>query len=165
MLDNAREFGHFVKFPGSSAVDASLLGLAVPYHVVNLDDALMLKTAGQIEATILRGGGLHRYAADTYYGGGTWILLSAWLGWYYAELAKVRPDLAPDLNQKIKICRTWIEAQVGSSQALPEQAGENLNFPAYYSTWVERWGNISSPLLWSHANYIIMTAKSKLIHL
>ena len=29
-------------------------------------------------------GGVYRYREDVYYGGGEWILLSAWLGWYYS---------------------------------------------------------------------------------
>jgi len=28
---------------------------------------------------------MHRYADDTYYGGGEWVLLATWLGWYYVE--------------------------------------------------------------------------------
>jgi GH15 family glucan-1,4-alpha-glucosidase len=159
LLAGAQPFGHFVKFPASPDVDASLLGLAVPYGVVTPDDPLMLKTVEQIEATILRDGGVHRYAADTYYGGGAWILLSAWLSWYYAELAKVRPDFAAELRQRINTCQTWIESRAGSGFELPEQVAENLNFPAYYPVWVERWGAIASPLLWSHANYIIMSTK------
>ncbi|HLO15231.1 MAG TPA: hypothetical protein VK206_10405 [Anaerolineales bacterium] len=120
----------------------------------------MLKTVEQIEATILRAGGVHRYAADSYYGGGGWILLSAWLCWYYVELAKTRPNLSAELYQKIQTCRTWIESCAENNFALPEQIAENLNFPAYYPIWLERWGNTASPLLWSHANYIIMVAKS-----
>jgi len=42
---------------------------------------------------------------------------------------------------------------------LPEQVAENLNAPSYYPTWVERWGEIASPLLWSHAKYIILCSK------
>jgi len=161
LLATAEEFGHFVKFPGSPSVDASLLGLAVPYRVVPPDNPLMLRTVEHMEATILRDGGLHRYATDTYYGGGAWILLSAWLGWYYAELAKVRPELASDLKPKIQMCQTWVESQVGSGFELPEQVTQSLNFPSHYSSWVERWGNIASPLLWSHAKYIIMDVKMK----
>ena len=156
LIAGAEEFGHFVKFPGSPAVDASLLGLAVPYGVVSVDDPLMLKTVESIEATILRDGGLHRYAEDSYYGGGAWILLTAWLGWYYTELSAARPDMQAVLKQKIQICQTWIESRAGNDLILPEQVAENLNIPSYYSTWIDRWGDIASPLLWSHAKYIIL---------
>jgi GH15 family glucan-1,4-alpha-glucosidase len=104
LLFDAKEFGHFVKFPGSPAVDASLLGLSIPYGVVAPDDLIMLRTVEQIELTILRGGGLHRYAEDSYYGGGEWILLTAWLGWYYSKLAAKRPDWKVALSPKIQAC-------------------------------------------------------------
>jgi GH15 family glucan-1,4-alpha-glucosidase len=159
-LAGAERFGHFVKFPDSPAVDASLLGLAIPYGVVAPDDPLMLKTVEHIEATILWDGGLHRYADDSYYGGGAWILLTAWLGWYYIELAIKRPDLASGLQQKIQTCQNWIESHAGNNLTLPEQVAEKLNVPSYYSIWVERWGEIASPLLWSHAKYIILRSKN-----
>jgi GH15 family glucan-1,4-alpha-glucosidase len=159
LLAGAKEFGHFVKFSESAAVDASLLGLAVPYRVVAPDNPIMIKTVEQIESSILRDHGLHRYPADSYYGGGAWILLTAWLGWYYTELAAQRPDLATGLEQKIDLCLRWIEAHTSDSQSLPEQVAENLNDPSYYPTWVERWGPIASPLLWSHAKYIILCSK------
>ena len=160
LLAGAEPFGHFVKFSDSPAVDASLLGLTVPYSVLPPDDPIMLRTVEYMESTILRNGGLHRYAEDSYFGGGAWILLTAWLGWYYTELASRRPDLAPGLQDKIRVCQNWIEAQAGNDLCLPEQVPENLNAPSYYSTWVERWGEIASPLLWSHANYIILRSKN-----
>lgn len=159
LIAGAEPFGHFVKFRNSSSVDASLLGLAVPYQVVSPDDPTMLKTVEYIESTILRDGGLHRYDQDSYYGGGAWILLTAWLGWYYIELAAKCPDRAASLRPKIQACQAWIEAQAGRYQYLPEQVAENLNVPSYYPIWMERWGEIASPLLWSHANYVILRAK------
>jgi len=159
LLAGTEPFRHFVKFPDSPAVDASLLGLAVPYGVIPPDDPVMFETVAQIESTIIRDGGVHRYAEDSYFGGGAWILLTAWLGWYYIELAAKRPDLAPGHRQKIHACQSWIEAHVVSNLDLPEQVAENLNVPSYYPTWVERWGDIASPLLWSHAKYIILCSK------
>jgi GH15 family glucan-1,4-alpha-glucosidase len=159
LLAGAEKFGHFVKFSDSPAVDASLLGLAVPYRVVAPEHPIMLKTVEQIESTILRDGGLHRYDDDSYYGGGAWILLTAWLGWYYIELAAKCPDLAPRLQPKIQACQSWVEFCAGHRLYLPEQVSEYLNNPSYYSTWVERWGEIASPLLWSHAKYIILCSR------
>jgi GH15 family glucan-1,4-alpha-glucosidase len=143
-------------------VDASLLGLAVPYGVVAPDDPLMLQTVEYMESTIARNGGLHRYAEDSYYGGGAWILLTAWLGWYYTELAIQRPDLAAALGPKIQTCQSWVEAHTTNDEYLPEQVPENLNASSYYSIWVERWGQIAAPLLWSHAKYIILCSKTRL---
>lgn len=156
LLGNAREYGHFVKFAGSPEVDASLLGLAVPYGVVAPDDPLMLKTVEMIRETILRNGGLHRYATDTYYGGGAWILLSAWLGWYYADLLKVGVDLRPGLLERTLELKNWVISQAGAQHELPEQVPQDLNDPTFYPEWVGRWGDIASPLLWSHAKYIIL---------
>jgi GH15 family glucan-1,4-alpha-glucosidase len=159
LLTGVESFGHFVKFSDSPAVDASLLGLAIPYGVVAPDDPIMIRTLESIESTILHEGGLHRYADDSYYGGGAWILLTAWLGWYYIELATKCPELAPSLEQKIQICRHWIESHAGNNLNLPEQVADHLYVPSYYSLWTGRWGDIASPLLWSHAKYIILHLK------
>ena len=47
-------------------VDASLLGLAIPYALVTSDDVRMQASVARIEADLHRkGGGLHRYAWDS----------------------------------------------------------------------------------------------------
>jgi len=84
----------------------------------------MLRTEEFIESTILRDGGLHRYADDSYYGGGAWILLTAWLGSYYIDLATKRPDLAAGLQQKIHAYQSWIESSAGNNLNFPEQVAE-----------------------------------------
>lgn len=137
--------GHFVKYIGTPEVDASLLGLAVPYRVVSPDDPLMRSTVSKIEDT-LRNGGVHRYAKDTYYGGGEWVLLTAWLGWYYAQAKE---------GDKAEAALRWVEAQADPHGYLAEQVPASLNDPAYYEPWRQRWGEIARPLLWSHAIYII----------
>lgn len=85
---------HFLKFVGSQQVDASLLGLATPYQVMRPDSPLMQATVTKIEADLRQGGGVHRYATDTYYGGGEWVLLTAWLGWYYTKIGANEKALA-----------------------------------------------------------------------
>jgi GH15 family glucan-1,4-alpha-glucosidase len=147
LRDHAATDQHFVKFVGSTEVDASLLGLAVPYRVVTPDDPLMQATIRRIESTLRQSGGLHRYAADTYYGGGEWILLTAWLGWYYTLVGE---------HEKAESARRWIEAHSDAHGWLPEQIPDTLNDPNFYGPWRERWGEIASPLLWSHAMYIIL---------
>ncbi len=139
--------GHFVKFAGTTDVDASLLALAVPYGVYALDDPRIESTVARIEADLRRGGGVHRYAADTYYGGGEWVLLTAWLGWYYARRGE-RDRAAEALR--------WVEAQADERGWLPEQVPANLNDPAYLEPWRARWGQAASPLLWSHAMYVVL---------
>ena len=139
--------GHYVKYVGSNLVDANLISLAVPYGLLKLDDPALEKTINKIETDLMNGGGVHRYAEDTYFGGGEWILLTAWLGWYWAEKGDI------DRAQALLV---WIESQADENGYLPEQVPENLNNPEYFNIWHERWGEIANPLLWSHAKYIIL---------
>ena len=148
--------GHFVKFPGQAAVDASLLGLAVPYGVFEPGEARMAATVAEIERTLRRGdGGVHRYAKDTYYGGGEWALLTAWLGWYYTRCA-AQPGAPDGCREKAAALLQWVEAQADLEGNLAEQVADHLNAPEFHALWVKRWGPVASPLLWSHANYIIL---------
>lgn len=147
ILEKAVYKGYLVKFPGSFTVDASLIGLAVPYNVFDLDDPLIKNTIQRIEISLLRGGGVHRYPTDTYFGGGAWSLLTAWLGWYYARTGS---------QVQAQAALQWIEAQATSAGDLPEQVPLDLNDPNYYEPWVDRWGPPATPLLWSHANYLIL---------
>jgi len=137
---------HFVKFRSSDDVDASLLGLSVPYRVVSPDDPMMLSTAARIDDTLRVGGGVRRYLADTYYGGGEWILLTCWLAWYHFERGA---------HEEGRSLLQWVEAQVTEDGYLPEQIPRNLNDPSSYEPWRERWGEIATPLLWSHAMYLV----------
>lgn len=130
-----------------SGVDASLIGVAVPYGVLALDDLLVRKTIQSIEADLLRpGGGVYRYKADVYYGGGEWILLTAWLGWYYVQVGEI---------DKAKKLIGWIESQASTEGFLPEQVNDFTLSPEHYEPWLKKWGPVASPLLWSHAMYII----------
>lgn len=138
---------HFTKSIGSDLVDGSLLGLSVPYGLVEHDDPRMLATMARIEADLYHGGGLKRYALDTYYGGGDWVLLAAWKGWY---------DIVNGEPQKAEAVRDWIESVADPSGQLAEQVPLTLNDPSYYSYWVKQWGEIATPLLWSHAMYLIL---------
>lgn len=148
--------GHFVKFSGRAEVDASLLGLAVPYGVFPIDEPRMVATLAEIKKNLCSGhSGVRRYRADTYYGGGEWALLTAWLGWSYVELMRIKAEYK-NLNKRVAGILSWIETQADAEGYLPEQVPHNLNAPSYYQTWVNRWGPIASPLLWSHAKYLIL---------
>jgi GH15 family glucan-1,4-alpha-glucosidase len=148
LLENAVEGDYFVKFPGSYTVDASLLGLALPYDVFPLDDPRVAATVQRIEQTLCRGGGgVHRYPTDTYFGGGEWLLLTAWLGWYEALTGR---------KDEARARLAWIEAQATPAGEMPEQVPASLVDPNYYQPWVQRWGEPATPLLWSHANYLIL---------
>jgi GH15 family glucan-1,4-alpha-glucosidase len=131
-----------------SGVDSSLIGVAVPYKVLPLDNPLVLATMQAIEADLHQpGGGVYRYKADVFYGGGEWLLLTAWLGWYYALIGKI--DQAESL-------RAWIESHTDSDGCLAEQVSNHTLSPSSFEFWVKKWGPVASPLLWSHAMYIIL---------
>lgn len=138
--------GHLIKSLGSREVDANLLWVSTPFRVLNPDHPLMIRTVEEIERRLLTGG-VHRYPQDTYYGGGEWILLTGFLGWYYCEIGRF---------EQARALLAWIEAQADAEGLLPEQVPSNLNAPNYYPVWVERWGQIAKPLLWSHAMYLIL---------
>lgn len=149
LLEHTVSDGALKKFVGSEQVDASLIGAAVPYGLLNLEDRILHTTIERIEADLLVRGGLHRYPGDTYFGGGQWPLLSGWLGWYYMECGKI--DRARQL-------REWIEDQADERGWLPEQVDDHLLAPEYLEPWRKRWGERASPLLWSHAMYLILDA-------
>ncbi|HML21435.1 MAG TPA: glycoside hydrolase family 15 protein [Aggregatilinea sp.] len=140
--------GYLQKTHENPAVDASLLWTAVPYGLVDARDPIFARTLAKIERDLLvPGGGVYRYAADTYYGGGEWILLTAWLAWMYVELGRI--DEARGLMR-------WIEAQANEAGELPEQVADHMRDASYYPEWEAKWGSPASPLLWSHAMVLVV---------
>ncbi len=145
--------GHFMKFLGNAEVDASLLWTAIPFGLVSLDNPIFKKTLLKIETDLYRpDGGVYRYCADTYFGGGEWLLLATWLAWVYLELDRI------DEAQAIM---TWVTSQADSNGHMPEQVAGHLLDASYYDGWVEKWGESASPLLWSHAMYLIVDSLMK----
>ncbi|MFP3854342.1 MAG: glycoside hydrolase family 15 protein [Anaerolineales bacterium] len=154
ILNNGLVDGAFVRSIGDPKIDASLLGLALPAEILPGDDPRIVATVRRIEEQLRRGDGVHRNMRDTYYGGGAWLLLSAWLAKYYldqGQLEQAEPLLA------------WVEEQAADQGWLPEQVPQNLNDPSFLERWRGFWGEIASPLLWSHAKYLI--AKKKQIEI
>lgn len=145
--------GHFMKFLGNEAVDASLLWVAVPYRLVEPTDPRFLLTLAKIERDIHRpDGGVYRFAADTYFGGGEWPLLTCWLAWTYLELG--RHDEAAALL-------AWVAAKATPEGELPEQVEDHLLDPSYLEPWIQKWGTSACPLLWSHGMYLLLKALTK----
>lgn len=144
--------GHLVKYEGIDAVDSNLIGANFPCRVLSADDPLMIGTIEKIEKDLYRSGGLHRYDTDTYYGGGIWILLTAWLGIYYLNKGE---------KAKSEIILDWIVAKADADGHLAEQLTDSLNDRSYLPFWVDKWGESANPLLWSHAMYIILYEKLK----
>jgi GH15 family glucan-1,4-alpha-glucosidase len=134
--------------PEEARLDASLLACATPFAAV--DPAGLGPVLARIESELVSpGGGVHRHPGDTYYGGGEWLLLTALLGWCYAELGRV--DDARDALD-------WVAAHATPEGELPEQSQDYLLAPAMYEPWLERWGPPACPLLWSHAMFLTLAS-------
>ena len=142
--------GHgFIKSVGVDLIDGSLPALAVPYNLISLTDPIMQATIKRVEADIYATGvGVHRYRGDSYYGGGAWLLLAGWLGWYYVqngELTKARSMLND------------ISRFATANGELPEQIVPPMFAQqSDYDYWVKVRGPIATPLLWSHAMCLIL---------
>lgn len=146
-----RRTGPLTKWRGSDAVDGSLLWLVAPYGLVHPDDPAFSATLARIETELVgTGGGVHRYAADTFYGGGEWPLLTAALGRVYLRRGR------PGDRERAEACLRWIEAQASPLGWLPEQVASHALHPERIEEWRTSWGESASPLLWSHATYLAL---------
>jgi GH15 family glucan-1,4-alpha-glucosidase len=157
---------YLTKFCGDSAagelrgaVDANLLWAAIPYGLWPVEHPLSQATVERIIKDLVAGGkldgsgGVHRYSRDTYFGGGEWILLTAWL-------AVVR--LAGGDRAGANALLGWIERQAQPDGSLPEQTFEHLNQPDMLNHWTQLWGEVASPLVWSHASYVTLINRLKI---
>ncbi len=135
--------GHLVKWLGGTEVDASLVAVAALYDVLALDDPLVVDTVATVQA-VLVDGGVHRYATDTFYGGGQWPVLAALLARHHARAGDRRR--AEELLE-------WVVSTAGPDLLLPEQVAPILA-PAVLEEWLDRWGPPAHPLLWSHGMFL-----------
>ncbi|MHB9145214.1 MAG: glycoside hydrolase family 15 protein [Symbiobacteriia bacterium] len=151
VLTDAARLGRLAKHLGGDGIDASLLWCSTPFRLVEPGDPLMQATVREIERRCVDpSGGVHRYPEDTYYGGGAWLLLTAWLGWYHCEVGRV---------EEARACLAWVEARADAAGQMPEQVAEHLHDPAFLPEWEQRWGKSASPLLWSHAMHLVLQAE------
>ncbi|MCA9895619.1 MAG: glycoside hydrolase family 15 protein [Anaerolineae bacterium] len=141
--------GELAKSVGLDMVDANLLMAALPdFGLLAPDDPLMGRTVARIERDLLaEGHGVHRHLEDTYYGGGAWVLLGLWLAWYKVQVGD--ESAAKDLLR-------WAESHADAEGNLPEQVKDRMFAPSYYEGWVAQRGEIANPLLWTHAEYLIV---------
>ncbi len=139
--------GHLTKWLGGTTVDASLLSCLVPFHLVDPDDERAAATLDAVRRDLDDGGGVHRFRADVFYGGGRWPLLSALLGWNLAS----RGDIDAALSHL-----RWVAGTAGPEGELPEQVSDRLLHPDTHAEWVDRWGTVATPLLWSHGMYLVL---------
>ena len=146
LLEHGVTDGAFAKHVGSDAVDANLLWLAVPYGVVPAGDPRARGTAERVRDELTDpAGGVKRYLQDTFYGGGSWLLLTA---------AAARDALASGDRDAAEHGLRWIEAQADEQGRMPEQVSRHLLAPDRLQEWVDLWGPVAKPLLWSHAAYL-----------
>lgn len=140
--------GHLVKtIDRGDAVDASLISCAVPFGIVEPGGPVAEATYRAI-VDQLGPDGVHRYRADTYFGGGRWVVLAGFVGCYEAatgRTARAARRLA------------WMHDQADADGNLPEQVTEHSWDPSFVPVWTQRWGPVAQPLLWSHAMYLTLT--------
>lgn len=148
VLDHGVVDGSAIKFIGSTWVDASLIHLSMPYRLLAPSDPIMHATVNRLENELLvPGGGIHRYVEDNYYGGGEWILLTAYLALHYIERGEI---------ERAQNLRRWIERTANANLDLPEQVEGHLLKPDRLAGWIAQWGEPAIPLLWSHAAYLTL---------
>lgn len=144
LLTRGTHDGHLAKWLGSTEVDGSLASVLYPLEVFAADGEVGRATIAAIEAQLTFDHGVHRYRADTFFGGGQWPLLSCMLGLAHARAGDT--DRAMELLQ-------WAAATTTVDGHLPEQVGAHLLDASMTKEWVDRWGPVATPLLWSHAMY------------
>lgn len=115
--------------------DASLLGLCVPFGIIEPSDQRMIRTVEFLEKELLYESGLGRYGGDKYpKEGGVWPLCTAWLSWYNSQAGNM---------EKAEGYLKLVERCANRFGFIPEQVNEDFT---------PRW---AMPLAWSHAMHVI----------
>lgn len=139
---------HLAKWFGAGTVDASLASCVVPFGLLEVGSPMAAATLDAISADLDVDGGVYRFRADVFYGGGRWLLLSCLLGWNRAAHG--------DHNAALRHLR-WAAAQADDTTGeMPEQVDGNLLAPEHRQEWLDRWGPVAKPLLWSHGMFLIL---------
>ncbi len=142
VLTSGVKDGHLIKWVGSDAVDGSLTSLIAPLGFIPADHPVARATVEAVESDLAVDNGVHRFVADTFYGGGQWPLLSCFAGLAHAALGD-RDRAAAYLD--------WATSTATDALDLPEQVSRHLLAPDRRQEWVDKWGDVATPLLWSHA--------------
>lgn len=134
--------GHLVKSIGSVQVDGSLSALIAPLGYIEPTSTVAIATIDAIQAELDIDGGVHRYLDDTFYGGGQWPLLTCFLGLAQAATGD---------GAGARAALDWAVSTATPGGELPEQVPGHLLSPARRQEWIEKWGPVATPLVWSHA--------------
>jgi isomaltose glucohydrolase len=143
--------GHLTKWLDGQAVDGSLLACAASFGIVAPGSPVAERTYDEVRRQLLAHG-VYRYRGDTFYGGGEWLILTAWLGLYESLTGREEESHAR---------LAWIAAQVTPDGLLPEQVSVAAQNPSFIPEWTDRWGTVAVPLLWSHAMFVTLAIESK----
>jgi isomaltose glucohydrolase len=159
LLERAREVQSHVRMTAGAAgrlqkstlsaeVDASMIWLATPFALVDHRDPLFEAALRDITDQLTYEGGIRRFPSDTFFGGGSWPVLTAWLGWHHAVTGNLTAA---------RQCLAWVAEHVDAQGRLGEQFGGDRRLPGKYREWIDRWGHPARDLLWSHAMYAVVS--------
>lgn len=147
IIRNLTKDKRLIKSSSNSGVDGSLVWGISPFDILDTEEEIIEKTCEKIYSDLCFKGGTKRFLEDNYFGGGSWILLSCYLGKYFKTIGN---------EKRYFEIKKWVESQFQFNGYLPEQTPEFLLKPDFYKKWVDKWGKIAEPLLWSHAAYIYL---------
>jgi GH15 family glucan-1,4-alpha-glucosidase len=148
VLERARAVGRFEKSNDNRQVDAALLWLSEPFGLCDPHDPAFVETARLVATELDLEGGIRRYPADTYYGGGAWPVLTASLGWHLASVGDLE-----GARRRLD----WIATRFDAEGRLGEQFGGEGRDPSKFAEWVGRWGPPARDLTWSHAMFVVLS--------
>ncbi len=140
--------GYFIRSFGKlpdRRIDASALGLVYPFAIYEANDPRIMASINKIEKKLVVDGGVYRYEHDEYdgwiyeghhrnKGAGTWPVLNFWLSIYYS----IRGD-----SESAQKYYYWVLDRIPLNGFIPEQLFDNTIQVSV------------SPLLWSHAMFIL----------
>ncbi len=141
--------GHLVKWLDDPAVDASTLAIIAPLGFIDPTSELAARTIDAVRDQLEVNGGMHRFTEDTFFGGGRWPLLTCFLGLCLLEQNDV-------LGARRAL--DWAATTALADGQLPEQVGGHLLHPESERFWIDKWGPVATPLLWSHGMFLRLDA-------
>lgn len=133
---NSKGYPHYYKGK-DLLLDCSLLGLSIPFGLLEAEDSRMQQLSAQIQARLNspKVGGLLRYQGDSYMGGNPWVITTLWLALFQVK--------AGDYGKARELLH-WVVSHTTTVGLLPEQVDRDTGETA----WVV-------PLTWSHAMFVL----------